>query len=460
MAGVVQPHSSLTRSPTPPTMAEEIIDGPRCAQNSKRDVLVASPHSPAPLSNHGNGSSVTASTAVSSEMPSTRSTVEDGGSRWRLWTDTDCCGVPSEKLLKTTMPVAEVLLLISVLLIYLEVAPEDIPAVCSTKLHQACLDEYIRATMHVQEADSAEYDIMWLEMPCGSLRVECWRSGWKDILFSNQLAAGSSQWNASLSMCQCLLSGGRDLGFVGNEIPAQKAWRTDADNPYFCDDLKSINVLAFMGLLLGVAVYLTRSFIDEQPLSLNDVDEEKDKETSARRLMTVHRAAGIVAFLTLSWIVWSIISIVLLSDHISVSPSSTECQYPEAAIFAYVAILAVLSLVAGLYAVVVNLNAVFRGRTADLRRSTFSRGGRLLFIPSPGGEHAAGDAAGDEAVAGSWCCAKPAAASNKVAPADDNEPDARVASAVKRVLSTHAGYRSQICSRSGADVSTRVVCWL
>lgn len=177
-------------------------------------------------------------------------------------------------------------------------------------------------------------------------------------------------------------------------------------------------------------VYLTRSFIDEQPLSLNDVDEEKDKETSARRLMTVHRAAGIVALLTLSWIVWSIISIVLLSDHISVSPSSTECQYPEAAIFAYVAILAVLSLVAGLYAVVVNLNAVFRGRTADLRRSTFSRGDRLLFIPSPGGEHAAGD----ETVAGSWCCAKPGPASNKVAPAVLDDPDARVASAVKRVL--------------------------
>lgn len=76
-------------------------------------------------------------------------------SGWSLWTQTETCGVPNEKLLKTTMPMAEVLLLISVLLIYLEVAPTDIPAVCSTRLHQACLDEYVRVTMHVQVSTPA-----------------------------------------------------------------------------------------------------------------------------------------------------------------------------------------------------------------------------------------------------------------------------------------------------------------
>lgn len=177
--------------------------------------------------------------------------------------------------------------------------------------------------------------------------------------------------------------------------------------------LRAHSPLAF----LTAQVYLTRSFVDEQVLSLDDTDDEKDLEHAARRLMAVHRAAVIVAILTVAWITWSIVSIYLLSDHLTTYPSPTDCQYPEAAIFAYVGMLAVLSLLAGIYAVIVNANSVFRGRTADLRLSVRSRGGSLLFIPSPMGDRSSDATAKEKRTSESR-------RSRKIAPIDFSATDA------------------------------------
>lgn len=53
------------------------------------------------------------------------------------------------------------------LLLFLEVAPQDIPAKCSNKLQETCLRLY-----NVDR--NGEFDAGFLQEACGTLRMNCW----------------------------------------------------------------------------------------------------------------------------------------------------------------------------------------------------------------------------------------------------------------------------------------------
>lgn len=78
--------------------------------------------------------------------------------------------------LKTIWPLAEFLLMLTALVIYIEIAPVDMAAKCPPRLQRACLDVYVGA--------GGSYDSALTDPSCGDARIHCWRSGLKEILYN------------------------------------------------------------------------------------------------------------------------------------------------------------------------------------------------------------------------------------------------------------------------------------
>eukprot|EP00041_Stephanoeca_diplocostata_P005698 m.66473 g.66473 ORF g.66473 m.66473 type:complete len:318 (-) comp15947_c0_seq2:284-1237(-) len=290
--------------------------------------------------------------------------------------DGSICHVKYVHMFHTMLPLAEVLLLLVVLVMYLEVAPLDIPKVCSITIQQECLNQFVQT--------SGDFELAFAEMPCGSLRVMCWRSAYQQIHYSYALPpAAQAQYNASLEFCECMLTSGRGVaGLVGNEFPSKDAWRTADDNPYFCDDLKWVNLMAVGGLFIGICVVLVRAFVDnEEDLipwnnngeqSFTEFQDVTEQSKATERDSRIKRASSIVLVLDVLWISWSLGITLILRGHFV--HGGTDCQFPEATLLTYVAVIAGVSFLCGVYALCTLLAVVCNEQARRTHRNRIAPG--------------------------------------------------------------------------------------
>eukprot|EP00041_Stephanoeca_diplocostata_P012723 m.213863 g.213863 ORF g.213863 m.213863 type:complete len:184 (-) comp19063_c0_seq4:499-1050(-) len=128
---------------------------------------------------------------------------------------------------------------------FIEVAPQDIPKVCPYDLQQTCLQKYGTAN------PPGEFEAGFLEVPCGSLRLMCWRSGLKFIIYSGKELPENTYYDETLNdrlkhfnmssfipmaeLCQCMLTSNGTVPYPASAF----TFRSDTD--YFCTQLNNAN---------------------------------------------------------------------------------------------------------------------------------------------------------------------------------------------------------------------------
>eukprot|EP00035_Acanthoeca_spectabilis_P014661 m.283932 g.283932 ORF g.283932 m.283932 type:complete len:315 (-) comp16190_c0_seq9:111-1055(-) len=212
--------------------------------------------------------------------------------------------VPEPWWLRVTLPLAEYLLLLTVLLLFLEVAPQDIPAKCSNKLQETCLRLY-----NVDR--NGEFDAGFLQEACGTLRMNCWRGGIKAVIYNgeemtdadlyykagvydrvfNLLGEGTA---AQSDLCQCMLTNN------GTEQYPRSPNAARADTNYFCDAIIASQNLGTVGLILSALVIALKSKLEQ----LVEMDSVSDFQVAVMHLM-------IDAF----WFAWSLAVVIETVDY-------------------------------------------------------------------------------------------------------------------------------------------------
>lgn len=301
------------------------------------------------------------------------------------------CHVRHDNLFRTFMPLAEIILLLVVLVMYLEVAPEDIPRRCDVSIQQDCLNEFVKNTGGT--SGDGEFEVMFAERSCGTVRVQCWRSAFQSMHFDYRLNAnGAAAFNASLEFCQCLLNGAKGInGRIGNDIPPENSWRTADENPYFCEDLKWLNLMAFGGLLLGIFIVLVRSYVENEddladvsakihgkPESLAEVAEDDAQAVTAKqreRNARFRRAVVVTVVLNMLWLAWSVAIGVILSGYFV--HDGTDCEYPQATLLTYVGVIAWVSFACALYTLITVLLVACYDRDRMMQQRKGPSGNRV-----------------------------------------------------------------------------------
>eukprot|EP00041_Stephanoeca_diplocostata_P012441 m.208244 g.208244 ORF g.208244 m.208244 type:complete len:361 (-) comp18960_c0_seq4:343-1425(-) len=257
-------------------------------------------------------------------------------------------GAVKTQWLTTTIPLAEFLLLVTTLLIYLEVAPSDIPKRCSWGLQKKCLGVYGEA--------GGEFDPMFVESACGSLRVMCWRSGLKFMMykgdipentfylkgFNDELAANNlTSFIPMAELCQCMLTNNGTLSYP----TSPDTFRSFTE--YFCSELKSANAeMGVGGLILACLIITIRAHLD---------DVHKDSEGD----LVAKESASIVAVWAIAWLGWSITVCVQTRNYALPSHAAkADCEIPAGNIFFYIYCLGCASICGSLYSLYISLRVI------------------------------------------------------------------------------------------------------
>lgn len=252
--------------------------------------------------------------------------------------------------LKTVMPLAEFLLFLVAIMVFIQIGPSDIPRNCGTSLHQRCLQTYVE--------NNGTSDSALTGSSCGAQRVECWRSGFKHMLYGGgDLPEGTSridvnalglpdevlqEWRPGLEYCICLLTndGAQNLPTTSD------AWRDDTE--YFCPLLDVINNgIGIAGLVLACVMVTVKAVIEGEDYN-------------------IRRSLPPVALVVFFWLSWSTVVVVMTAHYSIKGGPDTECGMPSSAIFYYVFVIGVMSLVGATYATYVLLRVAWRVYTGKL----------------------------------------------------------------------------------------------
>eukprot|EP00035_Acanthoeca_spectabilis_P037945 m.48680 g.48680 ORF g.48680 m.48680 type:complete len:356 (-) comp8927_c0_seq2:62-1129(-) len=311
-----------------------------------------------------------------------------------------CVGQRSEdEFMSQALAMAEFLLFIIVLVLFLEIGPSEMPAKCSSKVQQACLDDYTTADQALPISARPANGInggpagasFWpnaspnngpearlaLEQ-CGSSRVWCWRSGIKFMLYQTDGALDDHapirdyhkffevygeyttensgipggvlfEYGPSIKYCHCMLTtNGTSL------LPTHThAWRMDTD--YYCTIVTRDQwVLGGFGLALLLLLTWTRSMVD------SDSDEEED---------SFYKHGMKVTVLSLLWLYYSISTVALLWPYATRDMVAQDCEFPSANVLFYVFYLALLSLFCSIIFAVGGVIVMYNHRVSK-RRAT------------------------------------------------------------------------------------------
>lgn len=253
--------------------------------------------------------------------------------------------------LKTVLPLAEFLLLLIAIILFVEIAPNDMPATCESSLLQSCLSTFIVA--------GGAQDSALVENDCGHARVQCWRSGLKEMLYQGkELPAGATtidvdaldiptnvltMYKPDLVFCMCLLSNNGN-----SELPSSSdAWRSDTD--YFCDVVETVNRgIGISGLLLACLIITVKAMLEEEDGNTAMEDEED---------LT---AIPLVSFVTVFWFVWSCIVVSETRQYADpTAAADVKCVLPDANILSYVFVIGTMSCLGSVYALWVIVRVVY-----------------------------------------------------------------------------------------------------
>jgi len=270
---------------------------------------------------------------------------------------------PETWWLKVTLPLAEFLLLLTVLLLFLEVAPQDIPRKCGNRLLETCIARY--------NAGGGEFDAGFLLEPCGALRMSCWRGGIKSVIYNGDDMTAADQYykagvyervNATLGaataaqteLCQCMLTSNGTVAYPKSPNVKRE------DTEYFCDAIIASQNLGIVGLVLVVFVVGMKARLEE----LDNVDSVSDLQIAVGHL-----------FIDLFWLGWSLLVVAQTSDYTNETGYvNADCQIPSGAIFYYVFVLGLLSALGASYSLYIALRVIVQ----ILRENEMARGARLI----------------------------------------------------------------------------------
>eukprot|EP00041_Stephanoeca_diplocostata_P016597 m.327690 g.327690 ORF g.327690 m.327690 type:complete len:419 (+) comp20420_c0_seq8:191-1447(+) len=287
-----------------------------------------------------------------------------------------------DKLLSQILPIAEFMLLIIVLVMFLQVAPSEMARTCDTKIHQECLEDYSEydTTIVAEDVGAVSdngFEVTFTQGLCGKVRVMCWRSGLKDMIyqdrtladndakrnyttFYNSLAGGVlttaatgipvhtlSKYGASIKFCHCMLSSrGADL------LPTNPdAFRSQV--VYFCDAIVDATwILGGWGLVSLILIVWVKALVDYDNFG------------------GAQNQQGKIVFCTTVWLIYSVVVVVILSPYTNPT-NSTQCELPDSNILFYIFLLAVFSMLMAAFALVIALSASHGNDTK--RRRTVTR---------------------------------------------------------------------------------------
>eukprot|EP00039_Didymoeca_costata_P008941 m.118836 g.118836 ORF g.118836 m.118836 type:complete len:410 (+) comp14293_c0_seq2:246-1475(+) len=259
------------------------------------------------------------------------------------------------RLLAGILAFGEFLLLLAVLLVLLEIGPQDIPSSCPTATLGKCMDEYTAA--------GGDFEAEYLGMTCGRATLQCWRGSYKTLLYGEKkdgkyaspdpgtlnvtsLGLSSSvaaKYGPSLIWCHCLLT----RGHTKDMPPSPFTWRIDLD--YFCDSLNAINRgWGFGGIFIGVMVLCVRNYM----ASFGE---------DANIFIKFHDLV-IMLVLFSCWIIWSAVMIWTSFIHSALvrdDQVEDSCELPDSQLFFYVFYIALISLFGGVAAMTCTLFLLF-----------------------------------------------------------------------------------------------------
>jgi hypothetical protein len=248
--------------------------------------------------------------------------------------------------LNTALPLAEFLLLLTAIMM-ISVAPIDMPGMCGHELQTACVERYIDAGGVWPSPKLAGDD-------CPHARVECWRSGYKDMLYEGKpLPSGTKTIDidalalpnrtkallrGDIAYCLCLLSNdGQD------ELP-QHANQWKAETNYFCEAQSNAAVIGTFGLVAACVIVTVKALVDAEDFRGGGVDEDGGVNTNTCLVL----GCAIIFF------IWSVFVILItIETALYDIEDGPQCVQPDAGPLYYVFVIGIIALIGSSYAMVV-----------------------------------------------------------------------------------------------------------